>query len=148
MANGLNHASCTSDQRAEKDAYGFLDLVHPSKEWEARGRKAAELLVGKRCSSGLFQGADKARNPHMSSPPTNKITRTLGWATANGELVRVCDMDNIHLMSCIQLSRRRIMAAKLTTGVTSLSFLAYQYLLDEAKERGIISTTRSEFTID
>ncbi len=84
----------------------------------------------------------------MSSPPTNKITRTLGWATANGELVRVCDMDNIHLMSCIQLSRRRIMAAKLTTGVTSISLLAYQYLLDEAKERGIISTARSEFTID
>lgn len=28
------------------------------------------------------------------------------------------------------------MGAKLATGVTSLSFLAYQYLVEEAKERG------------
>lgn len=147
MTTGLTHASCTLEQRAEKDAYGFLDLVHPSKEWEARGHKAVELLVGERCSSGLFQGTDEARNPHMSSPPTNKTTRTLGWATANGELIRVCDMDREHLMNCIRLSRRRIMAAKLTTGVTSLSLLAYQYLLDEARERGIVTDLHSEFNI-
>lgn len=83
----------------------------------------------------------------MSSPPTNKTTRTLGWATANGELIRVCDMDREHLMNCIRLSRRRIMAAKLTTGVTSLSLLAYQYLLDEAKERGIITNADSDFNV-
>lgn len=66
-----------------------------------------------------------------------KTSRTLGWATADGELKRVCDLDDDHLMNCINLSRRRIMGAKLVTGTTSLSFLAYQYLVAEAKERGI-----------
>ena len=71
----------------------------------------------------------------MSKRP--KTSRTLGWATADGEIIQVCSMDDSHLLNCIALSRRRIMGAKLATGVTSLSFLAYQYLLDEAKDRGI-----------
>lgn len=70
----------------------------------------------------------------MSRPKTD---RTLGWATAAGEMVRVCDLDDEHLMNCISLSRRRIMSAKLVTGTTSLSYLAYRYLVEEAKERGI-----------
>ncbi len=72
---------------------------------------------------------------------SNKTDRTLGWATAEGEIVQVCDMGDSYLLNCIALSRRRIMGAKLATGVTSLSFLAYQYLLDEAKDRGLIQAT-------
>lgn len=74
----------------------------------------------------------------MKRTPSN---RTLGWATKEGKLVQVCDMEDAHLLNCIALSRRRIMGAKLATGVTSLSFLAYQYLLDEAKDRGLIQAT-------
>lgn len=66
-----------------------------------------------------------------------KTNRTLGWATLKGKLVRVCDMEDAHLLNYIALSRRRIMGAKLATGVTSLSFLSYQYLVAEAKDRGI-----------
>ena len=75
-----------------------------------------------------------------------KTDRTLGWATKDGVFIQVCDMEGAHLFSCIALSRRRIMGAKLATGVTSLSFLAYQYLLDEAKDRGLIhpATTDDE----
>lgn len=68
---------------------------------------------------------------------SNKTNRTLGWATKEGVFVQVCDMEDAHLLNCIALSRRRIMGAKLATGVTSLSFLAYQYLVAEAKDRGI-----------
>ena len=70
-----------------------------------------------------------------------KTDRTLGWATKDGVFIQVCDMEDAHLLNCIALSRRRIMGAKLATGVTSLSFLAYQYLLDEAKDRGLIHQT-------
>jgi hypothetical protein len=67
----------------------------------------------------------------------SKTNRTLGWTTADGEVIHVCDLDDSHLLNCINLSRRRIMAAKLVTGCTPLSYLAYRYLVDEAKERGI-----------
>lgn len=66
-----------------------------------------------------------------------KTDRTLGWATKDGVFIQVCDMEDAHLLNCIALSRRRIMGAKLATGVTSLSFLTYEYLVAEAKERGI-----------
>ena len=68
---------------------------------------------------------------------SKKTNRTLGWTSADGQIFRVCDLQDHHLLTCITLSRRRIMGTKLTTGVTSLSFLAYQYLVEEAKERGI-----------
>lgn len=68
---------------------------------------------------------------------SKKTDRTLGWATKDGEIVQVCSMDDRHLLNCIALSRRRIAGAKLATGVTSLSYLAYQYLVAEAKDRGI-----------
>lgn len=55
MTTGLTHASCTLEQRTEKDAYGFLDLVHPSEEWEARGHKAMELLVGERGEESTYE---------------------------------------------------------------------------------------------
>ena len=73
----------------------------------------------------------------MSGSDRPKSNRTLGWNCANEELIQVCDMEDLHLLNCIRLMRRRVMGAKLITGVTSLSFLAYQYLVDEAKERGL-----------
>lgn len=51
----------------------------------------------------------------------------------------VNEMSDDHLMNSINLSRRRIMAAKLATGRVSLSILSLDYMIDEARDRGLIS---------
>lgn len=63
--------------------------------------------------------------------------RTLGWMTKDGEHIQVCNMSNGHLLNTINLLRRKIVLAKLQTGVTSLSFLSLRYLEEEAKSRGL-----------
>lgn len=63
--------------------------------------------------------------------------RTLAWATKEGELVAVNEMEDQHLVNCINLLRRKIAGAKLVFGKTSLSLLTLQYLEAEANERGL-----------
>lgn len=57
--------------------------------------------------------------------------------TKNGEHIQVCNMNDGHLLNIIALLRRKIMLAKLQTGVTSLSFLSLRYLEEEAESRGL-----------
>lgn len=70
---------------------------------------------------------------------------TLGWMTKDGELKRVCDMDDNHLLNSIALLRRKIAFTKLQTGVTSLSVLSLQYLEKEAEHRGPNHETSDPF---
>lgn len=63
--------------------------------------------------------------------------RDLAWATSNRELISVNEMEDQHLINCINLLRRRIAGAKLAFGKTSLSLLTLQYLEAEANERGL-----------
>lgn len=63
--------------------------------------------------------------------------RDLAWATSNRELISVNEMEDQHLISCINLLRRRIAGTKLAFGKTSLSLLTLQYLEAEANERGL-----------
>lgn len=71
--------------------------------------------------------------------------RTLGWMTKDGEHIQVCNMSNGHLLNSIALLRRKIMLAKLQTGVTSLSFLSLRYLKEEAESRGLKHETSDPF---
>lgn len=57
--------------------------------------------------------------------------------TKDGEHIQVCNMGNRHLLNTINLLRRKIVLAKLQTGVTSLSFLSLRYLEEEAESRGL-----------
>ena len=78
------------------------------------------------------------RNSGTPNPRSGHRTdRTLAWATADGELIPVNEMSDMHLINCINLQIRRIMQAKLATGHTSLSALTLQYLQDEARDRKI-----------
>lgn len=63
--------------------------------------------------------------------------RDLAWATREGEMVCVNEMEDQHLINCINLLRRKIAGAKLVFGKTSLSLLTLQYLEAEANERGL-----------
>lgn len=63
--------------------------------------------------------------------------RTLAWASKEGELIAINEMEDQHLINCINLLRRKITGAKLMFGKTSLSLLALQYLEAEANERGL-----------
>lgn len=63
--------------------------------------------------------------------------RTLAWATKEQELVAVNEMEDQHLINCINLLRRKIAGAKLMFGKTSLSLLTLQYLEAEANDRGL-----------
>lgn len=63
--------------------------------------------------------------------------RTLAWAAANGDLIAVNEMEDQHLVNCINLLRRKIAAAKLMFGKTPLSLLTLQYLEAEATDRGL-----------
>lgn len=63
--------------------------------------------------------------------------RDLAWATREGEMVCVNEMEDQHLINCINLLRRKIAGAKLVSGKTSLSLLTLQYLEAEANERGL-----------
>lgn len=63
--------------------------------------------------------------------------RDLAWATKNGELIAVNEMEDQHLINRINLLRRKIAGAKLVFGKTSLSLLTLQYLEAEANERGL-----------
>ena len=75
----------------------------------------------------------------MESESRPKSDRNLGWKTSQDELIPVCDLPDSHLLNCINLMRRRIMGAKLVSGVTSVSILSYRYLREEAAERGLIN---------
>lgn len=61
--------------------------------------------------------------------------RTLAWTTKEGELIAVNEMEDQHLINCINLLRRKIAGTKLVFGKTSLSLLILQYLEAEANER-------------
>lgn len=63
--------------------------------------------------------------------------RDLAWATKEGELIAVNEMEDQHLVNCINLLRRKITGAKLVFGKTSLSLLTLQYLEAEANKRGL-----------
>lgn len=63
--------------------------------------------------------------------------RTLAWTTKEGELIAVNEMEDQHLINCINLLRRKIAGVKLVLGKTSLSLLTLQYLEAEANERGL-----------
>lgn len=63
--------------------------------------------------------------------------RDLAWATKDGELIAINEMEDQHLVNCINLLRRKIAGAKLVFGKTSLSLLTLQYLEAEANERGL-----------
>lgn len=63
--------------------------------------------------------------------------RDLAWATREGEMVCVNEMEDQHLINRINLLRRRIASVKLVSGKTSLSLLTLQYLEAEANERGL-----------
>ena len=63
--------------------------------------------------------------------------RDLAWATKDGELISINEMEDQHLVNCINLLRRKIAGAKLVFGKTSLSLLTLQYLEAEANERGL-----------
>jgi len=65
--------------------------------------------------------------------------------TKDGEHIQVCDMNDGHLLNAIVFLRRRIMLAKLQTGVTNLSFLTLRYLEEEAKSRGLEHETSDSF---
>lgn len=54
-----------------------------------------------------------------------------------GELIAVNEMEDQHLVDCINLLRRKIAGAKLIFGKTSLSLLILQYLEAEANKRGL-----------
>jgi hypothetical protein len=68
---------------------------------------------------------------------TEKSSRTLGWASQDGTMTAICDLDDAHLLNCIALYTRRIMAGKMLTGMTSVSTLVLDYLIQEAKDRGL-----------
>lgn len=63
--------------------------------------------------------------------------RDLAWATNEGKLIAVNEMEDQHLVNCINLLRRKITGVKLVFGKTSLSLLTLQYLEAEANERGL-----------
>lgn len=52
-------------------------------------------------------------------------------------MVCVNEMEDQHLINCINLLRRKIAGAKLVFGKISLSLLTLQYLEAEANERGL-----------
>ena len=74
--------------------------------------------------------------------------RTLGWATRDGTLVSVCDMSDTHLLATIQLITHRIMAAKMVSGITSVSILALEYMNAEAKDRGLTTVGSGDSEAD
>lgn len=64
--------------------------------------------------------------------------RALGWADPKLELtIPVCDMEDDYLLAAIIRLRSKILAVRVTSGVTSLSLLTLNYLIDEARDRGI-----------
>ena len=64
--------------------------------------------------------------------------RSLGWADPKLELIiPVCDMEDEYLITAITHLRSKILAVRVTSGVTSLSLLTLNYLIDEAKDRGL-----------
>ena len=63
--------------------------------------------------------------------------RTLAWTTNKQELIAVNEMEDHHLINCINLLRRRIAGSKLLFGKTSLTMLILQYLEAEANDRGL-----------
>lgn len=73
----------------------------------------------------------------MESSSRPKTNRNLGWKTSQDELIPVNELTDQHLLNCIALVRRRIMSAKLVSGVTSVSILSFNYLVDEARDRGL-----------
>lgn len=107
----------------------YLNHYHCSHcvlEWQDRRSHA--------CSARCPQ-CDREIEPYPS-----KVTpsdRTLAWATTKGELIAVNEMEDQHLINCINLLRRKIAGAKLVFGKTSLSLLTLQYLEAEADERGL-----------
>ena len=73
------------------------------------------------------------------TPPAGRAAsdRSLGWRTAENELVSVNMMTDSHLLNAIKALRRNIMMAKLQNGQTSLSLLSLRYMEDEANDRGL-----------
>lgn len=64
--------------------------------------------------------------------------RSLGWADPKLELIiPVCDMEDDYLLAAITHLRSKILAVRVTSGVTSLSLLTLNYLIDEAEDRGL-----------
>lgn len=64
--------------------------------------------------------------------------RALGWADPKlGLIIPVCDMEDEYLITAITHLRSKILAVRVTSGVTSLSLLTLNYLIDEAKDRGL-----------
>lgn len=63
--------------------------------------------------------------------------RTLAWATKDGELIAINEMEDQHLVNCINQLRRAVASTKLMSGKSPLSLLALQYLEAEANERGL-----------
>ena len=69
--------------------------------------------------------------------PDQRSDRALGWVGKDGTFTPVCDMTDEHLINATDYIRRKIMSAKLATGITSLSMLTLQYLEQETKWRGL-----------
>lgn len=73
----------------------------------------------------------------MKTPCKSGTVRDLGWITSGSDMVRICDMEDSHLINSIRLYTRRIMAAKMVSGITSVSTLILDYMNQEAKDRGL-----------
>ena len=73
------------------------------------------------------------------TPPVGRTAsdRSLGWRTAENELVAVNMMADSQLMNAIKTLRRNIMVTKLQSGQISLSLLSLRYMEDEANDRGL-----------
>lgn len=73
--------------------------------------------------------------PYQSDFTTSD--RALAWLTLKGEYVSVNEMEDQHLVNCINQLRRAVASTKLMSGKSPLSLLALQYLEAEAGERGL-----------